>query len=68
MKTKEIIINKEPEFIISSQLANQILQYLITKPFIEVHQMILGLQQLKQVESGTDLGNVEDLSPPVTTP
>jgi hypothetical protein len=39
------------EFVISAALANQILQYLISKPYVEVMQFVMGLQQLKPVET-----------------
>jgi hypothetical protein len=39
------------QFIIQEDLANAILQYLASKPYTEVFQLIGGLQQLKIFES-----------------
>jgi len=39
------------QFIIQEDLANAILQYLASKPYGEVFQLISGLQQLRMFES-----------------
>jgi hypothetical protein len=41
------------QFEISEELANKILQYLISKPYIEVTQLINEIQQLKLIEDKT---------------
>lgn len=39
------------QFIIQEDLANAILQYLASKPYSEVFQLIGGLQQLRPFEN-----------------
>lgn len=39
------------QFIIQEDLANAILQYLASKPYSEVFQLISGLQQLRIMEN-----------------
>ncbi len=39
------------QFIIQEDLANAILQYLASKPYGEVFQLISGLQQLRIMEN-----------------
>ena len=38
------------EFKITSELAQEILNYLWTKPFIEVHKLIAELTKLEKIE------------------
>ena len=42
---------EKKQFIIQEDLANAILQYLASKPYAEVFQLIGGLQQLRMFES-----------------
>lgn len=39
------------QFIIQEDLANAILQYLASKPYGEVYQLISGLQQLRIMDA-----------------
>lgn len=41
-------------FSITEELANKILNYLVTRPFIEVHALIGELQQIKPANSKDD--------------
>jgi len=38
------------EFIITEELANKLLNYIVAKPYIEVFQLVQQLQTLKPVE------------------
>ena len=53
-------MNEQPnEFVITAELANAILQYLISKPYVEVIQLVNGLQNLKPVAESADLSKAE---------
>jgi hypothetical protein len=42
---------KEKEYIISEVLANKVLNYIASKPYVEVAQLVSELGQLKEVPS-----------------
>lgn len=46
-------------FIISQELAQELLNYLVTKPFQEVFQLIQKLQQLHRVEEPKEVEGKE---------
>lgn len=42
------------QFEISEELANKILQYLASRPYLEVAELISKLQQIKPIESNSE--------------
>jgi hypothetical protein len=47
------------QFLIDEELAQAILDYLTTKPYCEVYELVRGLQQLSVASDATD----QDLNP-----
>lgn len=45
------------QFVISEELANKVLAYLITKPWGEVHLLIVELQRIKPIGENPDTTN-----------
>lgn len=44
-------MDKVPVYEISEDLANAVLAYLTKRPYVEVYQMVAGLQGLKEIKA-----------------